>query len=507
MTLIPAIGWLWLVALLAAAMLGYDVRRHHFESAGIAFGLGAVVFAAVGGKRWPADPVQSRAPALGLGAVAVLALGAFAWTLWLGPLSDDFVLQRWARSGAWMPESWPHARPLPLALWQLAFAAGGDWPAIHAMNLVIHAINACLVAVLATGWLGSRSGLVAGVTFALFPVSTEAVAWSASIFDVLATFWVLCAVLIWTRWPPSAGQAVALFCCSLAGVLTKETAVAIPLLLALTSLFGPTGPHPEWHRRLGAWAVSAVSVAGYVVWRAAWSPSMAEHLSSLSVDRREWKDLLVRPFEALAVPMRTEAGLPVQAYVAGAAVLVLLAALLLAIRASRAEPDRSVQSSQAAALVIGLGWVSLTALPLLAQFYVSPSLQGGRYLYLPAAGFAVLLSAACVGPMKRTAVSWVAFLALIGVYATVLVGERHVWRQAAATRDAVLTQAAGVVRSNGCRSLDLVDAPDSVHGAFVFRQGLAEALSSLDYDRGGIPCHARWDGAGLRLDIPDAGTR
>ena len=126
--------------------------------------------------------------------------------------------------------------------------------------------------------------------------------------------------------------------------------------------------------------------------------------------------------------------------------LVLLAALLLAIRASRAEPDRSVQSSQAAALVIGLGWVSLTALPLLAQFYVSPSLQGGRYLYLPAAGFAILLSAACVGPMKRTAVSWVAFLALIGVYATVLVGERHVWRQAAATRDAVLTQAAGVVR-------------------------------------------------------------
>ena len=96
---------------------------------GIAFGLGAVVFAAVGGKRWPADPVRSRAPALGLGAVAVLALGAFAWTLWLGPLSDDFVLQRWARSGAWMPESWPHARPLPLALWQVAFAAGGDWPA------------------------------------------------------------------------------------------------------------------------------------------------------------------------------------------------------------------------------------------------------------------------------------------------------------------------------------------------------------------------------------------
>jgi len=119
----------------------------------------------------------------------------------------------------------------------------------------------------------------------------------------------------------------------------------------------------------------------------------------------------------------------------------------------------------------------------------------------------MLLSAACVGPMKRTAVSWVAFLTLIGVYATVLIGERRVWQQAAAMRDAVLSQAAGVVRSNGCRSLDLVDAPDSVQGAFVFREGLAEALSSLDYDRGGIPCRARWDGASLRTDVPDSRPR
>src|SRR4051812_12206818 len=66
----------------------------------------------------------------------------------------------------------------------------------------------------------------------------------------------------------------------------------------------------------------------------------------------------------------------------------------------------------------------------------------------------MLLSGACVGPIKRTAVSWIGFLTLIGVYATVLRGEVDEWRQAAALRDAVLTQAAAVVRSKPCRSPD-----------------------------------------------------
>ena len=497
--LVPALGWLWLAALLFAALLGYDVRRHHFESAGIAFGGGAALFAIAGVRPRPVAPVQPHGLAVAIAVSAAVALGAFAWTFGLGPLSDDFVLRRWAMAGEWMPEGWPHVRPLPLALWHVAFASGGNWTALHVLNVVVHALNAGLVAALASGWLGQRAGLVAGVTFALFPASTEAVAWLAALFDVLATLCVLCATLVWVRWAPSARQAVALFCCSLAGVLTKEIAIAIPFLLALTTLIGPAGVVPEWRRRMSVWAVTVAPTGGYVVWTAFLSPAVARHLDAFPADRREWKDLLVRPFAALAVPIRTETGLPLEAYLVGVALLVLFAVLLVDIlRASRSNIAGSVQSSQSAVLLVGLGWVTLTTLPLLGQFYVSNTLQGGRYLYLPAVGFAVLLSAALVGPVRRSAVAGAAFLLLFGLYIGVLRHERTVWRQAAALRDAVLTQAAAAIQSGACRGIEVADAPDSFQGAFVFREGLTEALSSLDYDRAGVPCHLRWDGTTLQ---------
>jgi hypothetical protein len=63
--LLPAIGWLWLLALLLAGLLGFAVRRHHFESAGIAFGIGFAVFAVLVGRgHWPTPPPNSP-PQLG----------------------------------------------------------------------------------------------------------------------------------------------------------------------------------------------------------------------------------------------------------------------------------------------------------------------------------------------------------------------------------------------------------------------------------------------------------
>jgi hypothetical protein len=498
--MVPAIGWLWLAALLLAALLGYDVRRHHFESAGIAFGAGAALFAIAGVRGRPAAPVQSHGSAVAICVSAAVALGAFAWTLSLGPLSDDFVLRRWAMAGEWVPEGWPHVRPLPLALWRLIFASGGDWTALHVLNVVVHALNAALVAALACGWLGPRPGIVAGVTFALFPASTEAVAWSAAIFDLLATLCALCATVVWVRWAPSARQAVALLGCCVAGLCSKEIAIAIPFLLALTTLIGPIGAPPQWRRRTSAWAVTIVATGGYLVWRAFSSPAVAGHLDAFPADRREWKDLLVRPFAALAVPVRTEAGLPLEAYLVGLAVLVLCALLLVGIRGRRPEVDRSVHFDQSAVLIVGLGWVILTSVPLLGQFYVSASLQGGRYLYLPAVGFAILVSAAFAGPPKRTAVAGMAFVLLLGLYLGVLRHERTVWRQAAALRDAVLTRAAAGIRASGCRSLEIADAPDSFQGAFVFREGLPEALAGMEYDGAGVPCRFRWDGSTVRPD-------
>jgi len=73
------------------------------------------------------------------------------------------------------------------------------------------------------------------------------------------------------------------------------------------------------------------------------------------------------------------------------------------------------------------------------------------------------------------------------------------WTEAALLRDTVLTdlRASAIVRS--CSAIDLTDAPDSVRGAFVFRNSLREALAMT-----GLPpmtsaasaeCRLRWNGA------------
>jgi hypothetical protein len=60
-----ALSWLWLAALTVAGLLGADVRRHHFESAGLAFGALLVAYAAVALQGAPeADAAPSQPSAV-----------------------------------------------------------------------------------------------------------------------------------------------------------------------------------------------------------------------------------------------------------------------------------------------------------------------------------------------------------------------------------------------------------------------------------------------------------
>lgn len=433
------------------------------------------------------------------------ALLAFGWSIGLGPLSDDFVLHRWAAAGEWTPAAWTYLRPLPLGLWHGLTAAGGDWRALHAVNILVHAINSGLVAGLGASWLGARAGLAAGLVFALFRASTEAVAWTSGIFDLLATLFVLLAVTIWRRGRWSAGWMAAFVLCCVAGLLSKESAVAAPALIGLIAAVSAKR-WAEARRHLMP-AVLALAIAGgFFAVRGLSSNALAGHLAHLPSGRREWKDLLVRPFAGVAVPMRTDSGIGPEGYLAGLLVLLLVGMVLF--RLHRAGSKAAVDDREqwrGAVFVAGAGWTLVSALPLLLQFYVSPTLEGSRYLYLPAAGFALAISSAFAGSRftRLDGVSAVLLTGLLGIYAVRLQEERRTWQDAARTRDAVLADAARAVRAVPCRALTILDAPDNVNGAFVFREGLREALDGLPLDPAGAPCVHRWNGSAL-VRIPSA---
>lgn len=274
------------------------------------------------------------------------ALLAFGWSIGLGPLSDDFVLHRWAAAGEWTPAAWTYLRPLPLGPWHGLTAAGGDWRALHAVNILVHAINSGLVAGLGASWLGARAGLAAGLVFALFRASTEAVAWTSGIFDLLATLFVLLAVTIWRRGRWSAGWMAAFVLCCVAGLLSKESAVAAPALIGLIAAVSAKR-WAEARRHLMP-AVLALAIAGgFFAVRGLSSNALAGHLAHLPSGRREWKDLLVRPFAGVAVPMRTDSGIGPEGYLAGLLVLLLVGMVLFGCTGQARRPPWTTGNSGA----------------------------------------------------------------------------------------------------------------------------------------------------------------
>ncbi len=118
----------------------------------------------------------------------------------------------------------------------------------------------------------------------------------------------------------------------------------------------------------------------------------------------------------------------------------------------------------------------MSVAPVYSLFFVSNTLEGSRYLYLPSAGWAVLLASAATlatsprGRPFRWALCAVAALGAVGVYAHVAP-----WRRAAAERDRILNSATTALAAD-CGPVAFVGATDNVSGAYVFRNGLAPAL-------------------------------
>ncbi|HET7825991.1 MAG TPA: hypothetical protein VFK90_11690, partial [Anaeromyxobacter sp.] len=137
-------------------------------------------------------------------------------------------------------------RPVATLTWALQYALHGRTPpGYHLVNVLLHAVATALVVVLARRLLlaaapqrASPGALGAGLLFALHPVHVEAVAPIVARTELLAAVGGLGALLLALgphRRARLAGASAAL----LAGVLSKETAAAVPLLYALVAALLP----------------------------------------------------------------------------------------------------------------------------------------------------------------------------------------------------------------------------------------------------------------------------
>jgi hypothetical protein len=185
---------------------------------------------------------------------ALAALAVYLPTISGGFLSDDYsllhffygadaveVAGRVAKtfvSGVGPPSN--QYRPLTMA----SFAAntllnGADAPAWRLVNIALHAANATLVALLSWQLAGpgthfaGRAALIAGLAFAWFAPSAEAVAWIAARFDGMALLFMLlaaCAFMASRAWWDRYG--LSSLVASVLAFMCKESAAIGPVLIA-----------------------------------------------------------------------------------------------------------------------------------------------------------------------------------------------------------------------------------------------------------------------------------
>jgi len=448
------------------------------------------------------EPLSGRRGPIALGlaalAVATAVIAATALLAWpiltAGYLSDDWAMLFFARHAglrdtlvSFFPPraDSPHAgffRPLGLLLWQLAIPpfAGTPPPALpqHLLSLAFHAGSTVLVVALARARLSWAASLLAGALFALFPTHGECLGWISARFDLAATFFGLVAILLCSR---DGARASALGAGALLlGLLTKESVLVVPALLVLYVWW--LAP-PDAVRRLAtSLPLMAASTAVYLLVRFRALGGLGGHLRdgvpiALGAGWSNVLDLLRGCLGLIALPFRWRflmgagADLPRSGW--------LLAAALAA--ASTGLFARAPRSGSRPAAPRGLAFGALWALAALsvtlgADRWNEATFEATRYLYLPAVGVCLALGALTDRIARRWLVAIPAFL-MLTLFASTVRASLIRWRAAADRAASIVWDVRRQVPApvHGTK-LALPPLPDNVGGAFVFRNGIEEAM-------------------------------
>jgi hypothetical protein len=480
-------------AYLLTELFGYvfglgEVRRHHVESAAYIFAAAGLALAFTGRGR-EARPPAERSVLPSWLAPAFIAVAGLVYgnTISLGLFSDDFVLARSALAGNWLPQG-EFVRPLPLVVWKVLLGTTRTPAALHALSIGLHGINASLVSRLAAALGFPRASAIAvGLLFVAFPASVEAVAWPAAVHDLLVTCFALLFLLLASR-RASAARVLVASAVLAAALLSKESAVAVPLL-AVVLWFTP--------RELRQGALGPVLFAGVAVTLAygvvrTILVSVPDHFAQ-APSRYLVKEAIGRPVGTL--------GLPWSSALRDAWPLVPFSWAAACVAAATVWSWRLPDAFAFSTMLRCLAAVFVAVLPAYSILFVTPDLENARYLYLSTAFWSIAL----IGLVATPRGLGVAPLLLVS--AAVIVGAAGVqiqlqpWREAARLRERVLQAAIDALHLSTCSTTSLAGAPDSVRGAYVFRNGLADAIVLRTGARpvpGRGECLMLWDGSAFQ---------
>ena len=459
--------------------------------------------AASGGAVGPSDHAWREAAAIGCFVCGAVLL--YARVMNIGLLSDDFVLLHNARSGHLLTQG-EFFRPLPHAIWGLfGWIRPEQSFVLHVINAVVHGTNSWLVYRVAVhGGVERRWAGAAGVAFLVSASNVEPVTWVSALFDLLMAFGTLIHVLACLQ-----GRLVLGLVGLAIALLSKETGVIAPVLGAgVVVLSGQPLRLPF---------VAAGATIAFIAARLWLLPPPAGYL--VTPTRYVMKELVSRSFGTISLPWTSDmiAGHPMLALFPWLALVGLLACICIFYSGPLGgwpANSRSRQPGVPAAHACAVGWersdssrsdpygplvitavmagtdrthisraslfaafVPLSVLPVYSYFFVSPQMEGSRYVYLGTAAFTLMLvHLACALPRgfpRMVAACGLALSIAASAIGTHLDQQR--WIRAGKERDAVLQSARSLTYA-ACARVSVRNLPDSTNGVYVFRNGFAEAL-------------------------------
>ena len=426
------------------------------------FGLASTILLAwrVGPK---VEAPGERMPWWVLAAPLLVSVASQARVLGLYFLSDDFILVEQANQWRWgnlVPVFTSGGgdgffRPVGLVSLALnAGLAGTDARAWHALSVALHALNVALLTLLAARLgLSSLGAFVAGTLFALHGTHPEAAAWIAGRFDLLATFFTLAGLLLFTfehRW----ARIAALVCC-LGAVFSKEAAFVFPVLLVLVARL----ERRSLRLTIPFFALAALAF-GY---RWMMQGGMGGYVSAESGRPSVFTLGLATTAKAMFVRLWTSLYFPINWSVEPSTLLAALALGMVAAilwLAARSKPGRLVWFSLAA--------LGVSILPPLHLLGGAADLSGGRLLYLPSVWFCVMLAAAVEGVSRKKAQAACAAVILLFHWAA-LDHNLDSWEVASQqVRQICTTAAEGIVPSA---------IPDRIQGVPALANGFSQCVA------------------------------
>ncbi len=447
-------------------------------------------------------------------AFAVLSLVMFRAVLNSGFLSDDYAFLIFAKHAGWRDlltsyfpgiakvPSAAYYRPVGLTLWKLSYLAFRENPVpYHLLSILIHAGNTLLVFVLATRLgQGTRTALSAAALFFVFPLHSETVDWLSCQFDLASVFFVLCCILCTLResrrawWVAGALALVSLGC--------KESAVVLPVLVVLVLwLKTEADPGIATGSRTGMRILPTVcAVTIYLTYRYIVLGGAGGHLAaagawSFQQVQEHARGLVERTLEFLLVPLNwgflvgASQGLSFRAWMGVGILTLVIVGLVLAV--PETQPTSRGGPGRCLSLILIWCGVSL-ALTFGTGRWNPTAFESARYLYLPAVGLAigcagllfqsVILFRTDRGYRRAGGLRYLVFGICVFLSIGCLRARNLRWQQAGFEAEQILSEIqAQVPTPRPYATFVLPPLPDSHEGAYVFRNGIQEALR-LRYD-------------------------